>query len=114
MAVMLAMTLAQMPAFASDAFLSVVEDLPLAPGLSEEPGGVLFESPSGRIVEVSATGTVAPAEIESFYAQSLPQLGWQRLAAGIYRRDTEILRIDTVGTNPTAVRFSMAPQQGRP
>lgn len=114
MAVMLAMALAQMPAFASDAFFSVVEDLPLAPGLNEEPGGFLFESPTGRIVEVSATGTIAPAEIESFYAQSLPQLGWQRLAPGTYRRDTEILRIDTTGANPTRVRFSMAPQQGRP
>src|SRR3546814_8691143 len=60
-----------------------VEDLPLMPGLAEiADAATVFDAPQGRIVESYAAGTVAAAEIRSFYAQTLPQLGWTAVDAG--------------------------------
>src|SRR3546814_2101394 len=60
-----------------------VEDLPLMPGLAEiADAATVLDAPQGRIVESYAPGTVAAAEFRSFYAQSLPQLGWTAVDAG--------------------------------
>lgn len=41
------------------AFLSVLDDVPLMAGLAEETDDVVyFDTPAGRIVETYATGTV--------------------------------------------------------
>ncbi|MEE9194648.1 MAG: hypothetical protein V3U44_02315, partial [Alphaproteobacteria bacterium] len=40
-------------------FISTIEDLPLMPGLTEEEGGIVFDSALGRIVEAFATGPVS-------------------------------------------------------
>src|SRR6185437_16642156 len=45
-----------MPAGAVSTFLAEVDDLPMAPGLVEQPGGTLFDTPEGRIVEAVAEG----------------------------------------------------------
>ena len=55
------------PVLAQDDFISSIDDLPLMPGLVEEEGGMVFDSPSGRIVEAFATGNVSPGEVLSFY-----------------------------------------------
>ena len=103
--------LALAPMAAAVGFLSVIEDLPLAPGLTEAPGAVLFESPSGQIVDASASGDVAPQKVSDFYGETLPQLGWEKMADGRFRRDKEILRIDVDGQKrPTIVHFSVVPQ----
>jgi hypothetical protein len=97
-------------AIASPAFLTEMEDLPLAPGLTEVPGGMLFEQPTGRIVEASASGDMDATQIISFYAQTLPELGWEKIAATTFRRDNEILRIDMEPRRrPLVVRFSVVP-----
>ena len=102
--------LAAAPALAAGAFLAEFEDLPLAPGLTEQPGGVLFESPNGRIVEATAEGRVASHQVLAFYAQTLPQLGWVPVDETSYRRDNEILRIVVDGSRaPVSVHFSVAP-----
>lgn len=99
------------PAIRADqAYLAEFEDLPLAPGLAEQPGGTLFESPAGRIVETTARGDAAPETVKAFYRQTLPQLGWEP-ADGGYRRDGELLRIDIDGSQqPLTVRFSVVPR----
>ena len=56
-------------------FVSVVEDLPLAPTLSEISADT-FETAAGRIVRVESEGRAAPGEVERFYAETLPALGW--------------------------------------
>lgn len=95
----------------ADTFLKEYEDLPLPVGLTELPGGMLFENPNGRIVEATAKGQVPPATIKAFYAESLPQLGWKRIGEDEYKRDNEVLRIEVVGKGPaTMVRFSVVPQ----
>lgn len=96
---------------AAGSFLIEFEDLPLAPGLTELPGGMLFDSPTGRIVEASAEGNVAAQQVLSFYAQTLPQLGWETVGASAFRRDNEVLHIDVDGAHrPLAVHFSVVPQ----
>jgi hypothetical protein len=98
------------PAAAEGHFLSELDDLPLPPGLTEAPGGVLFESPSGRIVEATAQGELDAGQILDFYAQTLPQLGWEKVGPSTFRRDNELLKI-AVDTKrrPLLVHFSVVP-----
>ncbi len=101
---------ASLPAFAADqTFLKEVDDLPLAPGLVEQPGGTLFDSPQGRIVEANAQGQLMEVEVRQFYDESLPQLGWTQVSSGVYRRDKEVLRLDYSDGMPIVVHFSLAP-----
>ena len=91
------------------AFLKEVDDLPLAPGLIEQPGGTLFDAPQGRIVEASAEGRLLEVEARQFYDESLPQLGWTQTGSSTYRRDKEVLRIEYSEGMPMIVHFSLAP-----
>lgn len=95
-------------------FVTVIEDLPLMPGLTEDAdAGVIFDSPAGRIVEAYATGDVGRDRVLEFYAAALPQLGWRQDAAGVFVRENEILKLEFPGPvksgRPLTVRFSLAP-----
>jgi hypothetical protein len=98
-------------AAAENAFLSELEDLPLPPGLTEMPGGMLFDSPTGRIVEATAQGEISADGVLSFYMQTLPELGWQKVGPVSFRRDNELLKIEVDSKRrPLLVRFSVVPQ----
>lgn len=99
------------PAFAQG-FLAAYEDLPLAPGLAEVAGsGLVFDSPGGRIVEAYAKGQSSSAEVLGFYASTLPQLGWTRESDVLYRRDAELLRLDTSAEGRAlVVHFTISPE----
>ena len=87
--------LAPLPSPAAGAFLDGVDDVPLMPGLQEaEADALVFDSPWGRVVEAYATGAVAPDRILAFYAETLPQLGWQPQAPDRYEREGETLLLD--------------------
>lgn len=103
------------PALASPAaaqFVGGVDDLPLMPGLTAVPsGGVVFETPQGRIVEALATldaGTTV-SEVRAFYDATLPQLGWRVVGTGEYRREGEVLVLEFDAGPPLAVRFRLTP-----
>ena len=100
-----------------NSFLSVVDDLPLMAGLVEAGDGVQFESPQGRIVDVSAMGNVEPSALRDFYENTLPHLGWAKIGPGTYRREGEILTITTAlpsGGSENTIRaiFSIRPEKG--
>lgn len=106
-------------AYSADRFVPGIEDLPLMPGLVEAPDtSVVFDTPSGRIVQTEATGQMSPERVLAFYAQTLPQLGWRSLEAGLFRREDEVLRIefDKVGDRGMTVRFALSPvtEVGKP
>ena len=62
---------------ASDVFVEGFTDLPLMPGLEQIPDASLaFDSASGRIIVAFARGPLPIAGIQSFYAETLGQLGW--------------------------------------
>ncbi|MDA0305630.1 MAG: hypothetical protein O3B76_05000 [Proteobacteria bacterium] len=95
------------------AFISIIDDLPLMPGLVEEAGGVVFDSPGGRIVQAYASGNVSQGAVRAFYSETLPQLGWRPLSVGVYQRESEILKVEFPGgpgaPPPLTVGFSLAP-----
>lgn len=96
----------------AEGFLSVYEDLPLAPGLAEVSGSAMvFDSPSGRLAEAYAHGKAKAADILKFYATTLPQLGWTRESDTLYRREAEALRLEAVSDQRgTTVHFAISPE----
>lgn len=98
---------------AERAFLSAVEDLPLAPGLIEDPeAGLVFDSPAGRIVEAQAEGAVTASAVEAFYAEALPELGWRRHGPWRFGREDEVLTLEVAsGTRGLSVRFILQPDR---
>ena len=99
-------------------FLSVMEEMPLMPGLVEvTDAAVIFDGPSGRIIEAFVAGSVQVDAVRAFYAATLPQLGWARQANGEYRRDAEILRLDMrpapVGATGASAHFALRPAKGQ-
>jgi hypothetical protein len=97
---------------AADVFLSRLEDLPLAPGLSEDTAaGLSFVSAGGRIVEAYARGNMTEDQVLQFYKETLPQLGWTAESARQYRRSGERLRLElTPGGPGVTVHYSLSPQ----
>ena len=93
-------------------FTSVVDDLPLMPGLkADDDKDVLFIEPNaGRIAETEAKGEVTIDQVYNFYRHSLPHMGWKVIDGRTYERDGERLLIDahSDGKN-TTVRFSVKP-----
>ena len=54
------------------AYFTGIDDLPVMPGLVElVDAGVVFDKPSGRIVEAFAAGDVSAEEVFEFYRQVL-------------------------------------------
>lgn len=100
-------------------FLIGIEDLPLMPLLSERAdAGMVFDTPAGRIVEAFASGAVTRAEVLTFYAATLPQLGWKMEDAARFRREGEILKLEFPEILPLpnsqaalTVRFAISPDQ---
>lgn len=100
-------------AHAAAGFLSIAEDVPLMPGLAESPdAATVFDKPSGRIAHTEAKGKVAAAAVRKFYADTLPQLGWQNVGPEHYRREMEQLRLSVTGRDGAlTVRFELLPNQ---
>lgn len=96
----------------ADGFLSRLEDLPLAPGLSEDAAaGLSFDSAGGRIVEAYAHGSLTADQVLRFYEETLPQLGWTAEGERQYRRGGERLRLElTQSGQGLTVHYSLSPQ----
>ena len=96
------------------AFVSGIEDLPLMPGLVEvDETTMVFDTPGGRIVEALASGPVSYDQVVSFYAATLPQLGWSAAGGTRFRREGETLELHFSDTPVVAghltVRFALSP-----
>ena len=108
---LLLLLLAPLPALA-DSFVAGTEDVPLMPGLQPVAGSALtFDKPQGRIVEAQASGKLARAAVQRFYAATLPQLGWKPTGADAWRREGETLRLDFHGPDgEITVGFTLSPR----
>lgn len=83
------------PAVPAEGYFAGIDDLPLAPGLVERPGErTSFETVAGRIEARGAAGRASREAVALFYAQALPQLGWQPQADGTYARGGERLGLE--------------------
>ncbi len=96
---------------AGEGFVTGIDGLPLMPGLVESAGeGMVFDAPSGRIVEAYASGAVARERVLEFYASTLPQLGWRRHSETKYSREEEVLRLELSNAGAELrLRFSLSP-----
>ncbi len=107
-----AQNLAQNPA----AFVTGLEDVPLMPELRDVPdAAVIFDKPSGRLVEAYAEGDVPAAAVLTFYRETLPQLGWSAStesgASAVFFRESERLEIQVLEGQPRrTVRFVLSPK----
>ncbi|WP_119461564.1 hypothetical protein [Rhodospirillaceae bacterium SYSU D60014] len=91
-------------------FVAGVEDLPLMPGLSEiETASIVFDAPSGRIVEAYAAGPVTRDQVLAFYGATLPELGWTSEQQTQFHREGEMLRLDFLDGEELTVRFTLSP-----
>ena len=97
---------------AGERFVPGFEALPLMAGLEVEPGSAMvFDKPGGRIVEAAAAGAVAEARIRNWYAEALPQLGWQPAGEGRFRREGEVLSLAVTAEGAGArVAFRLYPR----
>jgi len=94
-------------------FVAGFEDLPLMPGLEQgKDSGTVFDAPAGRVIEAYAEGAVAAADVDAFYAKTLPQLGWRQMSERRYRREGEILEITPHRGDKASVRvrFYLSPE----
>lgn len=96
----------------SNGFVAGVTDLPLMPGLLEvREATLVFDKLDGRLVRAVATGIATVPAVWRFYEETLPQLGWRRLAKGRFSRDGERLAIEVEkNDSKLTVRFAIAPQ----
>jgi hypothetical protein len=102
-------------ALGADGFVEGMEDVPLMAELTQRAdAGMVFDAPSGRIVEAVATGAVNRGGVLAFYAATLPQLGWQRTGETEFRREGEVLRLEITGRDPATVRITLAPVGAKP
>jgi hypothetical protein len=94
-------------------FIAGIEDLPVMPGLAEiADAGLIFDKPSGRIVEAYAQGEVGEQAVLDFYQETLPQLGWLSQADNRYAREGEelTLQVRAGETGGVVVMFRLAPK----
>ncbi|MDK9722883.1 MAG: hypothetical protein OEL53_17055 [Rhodospirillales bacterium] len=81
-------------ALAEGGFLSGLSDLPLMQGLTEDAtAALLFDSSEGRIAQFKAKGPIAAEQVQRFYADTLPELGWTPTGPGRFQREKEQLRL---------------------
>lgn len=111
-AALIVLATALMPGVALAAFVPGTEDVPLAPGLTAAADDALvFDNPTGRIVQSTATGQGDADAVTRFYAETLPQLGWSKGPDGRWTRGEEVLDIgiDQQGKR-LSVRFQLSPR----
>ncbi|HEX6959015.1 MAG TPA: hypothetical protein VF194_13600 [Ferrovibrio sp.] len=98
---------------AAGRFLSIAEDVPLMPGLTENAdAATVFDKPAGRIASTEASGAVSRAAVKQFYDATLPQLGWQAEGPAEYHRESERLRLSFQNDGRMlTVRFELLPNR---
>jgi len=108
----LALLLASPAALGADAFVAGIEDLPVMAGLEAVPAaGLVFDKPGGRIVEAYAAGKLTSADVATFYANTLPQLGWEHLPGLSFSREGERLDLSIrEEAEGVVVLFALSPE----
>jgi len=103
-------------------FSIYIDDLPIMPGLDETEDGYAFDIyQGGRMAESQLAGKEDAKAVRSFYAATLPQLGWTPVGQDptVYRRGRERLmfRIDQKrGGKPAELTatFVLTPEAAQP
>ena len=96
-------------------FLSVIEDIPLMPGLVEdESRAVVFDATQGRLAETFARGKAEAKAVRDFYDETLPALGWRAEGRLRWVREGEALSLEIAETKDGLdIRFFLSPARSR-
>lgn len=101
------------PVSAQD-FITGFEDIPLMNGLYQtKDSSFSFGNEETRLVEttLSADKKISFSEVKSFYAKTLPQLGWalekDMSQSLIFYRDDDILEISKAAQNPLKINITL-------
>lgn len=98
-----------LPALAQTVFIAGSEDVPLMDGLTVLPEMEMsFDAPEGRIVQsVAYSEALLPDQVAAFYAETLPQMGWEQKGKE-FLREKETLSIESHRLKgKTTVRFEL-------
>lgn len=102
---------------AQGSFFETLYDIPIMEGLVEIPEEALdFDKPDGRISQAVAYGeNLEKGDIQTFYNQTLTQMGWAQESDGIYLREQEklLISIEKIGKDAPLslqVKFQLMPQ----
>jgi hypothetical protein len=93
-------------------FFEALYDVPAMPGLVETTDQTMvFDKPDGKIALVTAQAkSKTQAQVEGFYAEVLPQLGWKKTKQNHYVRDGETLVMTfSPLQGGIGVQFSLSP-----
>ena len=99
---------------AETSYLSALPDIPLMPQMKAMPEtAVVFDKAEGRIVEESVRASnISTAQVEKFYAETLPALGWTRLQSQRFSRNGEQLIVNLEKlAGEGLIRFAVSPSE---
>lgn len=94
-------------------FIDGLEDVPVMEGLQQVPyDNISFGNEESRLVEAILTGkNVRMSKIETFYKETLPQMGWKfegkKKGHLLFYRDRESLEIVRESKDPLTIRITV-------
>lgn len=89
-------------------FLPGTEDIPLAPDMTISDEGVTFDTVTGRIITLKGVSKKSIHDIKTFYANTLPNLGWVKIGPLSYSREREQLTLECAeASEETEVVFTL-------
>ena len=112
----LVMCILVLAAARAETFLSVLDDVPVMPGMAElGEEAVAFDAAAGRIIGAAIAGRARPGldigAVLAFYGASLPSLGWRAESPARFVRDGEVLELAvTTAKGRIRLDFALRPQ----
>jgi len=76
-------------------FVPGTEDIPALDDMKFSEDVTSFDVPQGQILIVTGTTATSQKEIEQFYSNNLPALGWVQKGRGKFMRGSDVLEIET-------------------
>lgn len=92
----------------AQSFLPATDDVPLMKGLYSVEETATFDSPSEKMVLISAQTQKTPKQVKDFYRQTLTNLGWSFLRDNHYVRGLDTLSMElTQKSDVLMIQFTL-------
>lgn len=98
-------------AHAADLFIPGTQDIPLMDGLIVNTvPNMDFDTPVGQLLAINAVGKkLTGGQVLAYYAGALPQMGWEPVSKGRYKRESDSITITVLKeAKPAIIRFETA------
>lgn len=106
-------TLCSSMVLAEQRYVNGIEDLPVPEGFVEQKDHTLiYDTLSGQVIEALYEGQSTLKDIKNYYADTLPELGWKKVAMSLYEREDEQLqlKLSREDGNRVAISFTLRPK----